>query len=122
LPSVSFRRTVLRTIGGLALAFGLIGGVSRVCMREARPLPQREAICTAELCEWDFKSDLNLRNNHPNFGLEKNCGAQLLGSRLLDDHTIRYRIKVAGITPENPCDIKLILNGQKITFADELSR
>jgi hypothetical protein len=122
ITNVSFRRTVLKTIGGLALAFGILGGVSRVAMREATHHRQIEANCRGNICEVDLRSELDLKNNRPRFGIEKNCGAKLLGSRLLDEHLLRYRIDVANISPDNPCTIKLALGETIFTFPDALSR
>lgn len=120
--NVSFRRTVLRTLGGLTLAFGLIGGVSRLSTHDTRPRPQISANCKGNICEVDLRSELNLRNDPPRFGIEKNCGARLLGSRLLDEHLLRYQIDVANISPENPCTVKLLLGEQELTFPDALAR
>ena len=120
--NVSFRRAALKTIGGLALAFGILGGVSRVAMRENNPNPRISANCRDNICDVDLRSELNLRNNTPRFGIEKNCGAKLLGSRLLDEHLLRYQIDVTDISSGNPCTIKLVLNDQLLTFPDALSR
>lgn len=65
---------------------------------------------------------MDLKNINPRFGIEKNCGARLLGSRLLDEHLLRYRIDVTDISPDNPCTVKLVLNDQQLTFPDALSR
>lgn len=120
--NVSFRRTILKTIGGLALAFGILGGVSRVAMRENNPNPRISANCRNNICEVDLRSELNLKNIDPRFGIEKNCGAKLLGSQLLDEHLLRYRIDVTNISSDNPCTIKLALGETVLTFPDALSR
>ena len=119
---VSLKRSILRTLGGIVLAFGILGGVSRVMQRQNPPQVTVTPRCGADICELDFSANINLRAQPPQLGLERECGAKKINSLLLNDNLIRYRVDVSKISPENPCDVHFFVGGVIFDYSDALSR
>ncbi|MBI5699360.1 hypothetical protein HZC35_03495 [Candidatus Saganbacteria bacterium] len=117
-------RKILLALGawmGLGAMAGMYSAQQSIEQYQARPKIAVEPIVESEnIIRLNVRGlDRDIANSNVRMGLEKGCGAKMLGKRMVDE-MVQFRVDLSGMV--SSCDVRLMVDGQPFTYKNAFTR